>query len=415
MPVDIKNTKRVLTWLICLTYAGMFFPLIISNITLIVLLGFCLYYIRPKDIVTTFKENPFLRIIVAMYFLQVIGLLYTTNYQTGFFVLEKKLSLLLIPLIGLPLLHKVDADISLILKRIGTITLLSSVVLLVIATFKTLVIHDSHAFYFENVTSIHYVYYSIYFASGSLLLIDNIFDEYVKKKYGYAIIAVLFTYSLIILILIASKTGIMAFGLASVFFLYKRLTNKKIFATAILLMWLSVAILFYFNETTRSRFTGLSEHLSVLTLDDFRGHDMYYNDLNMRLLFWKISVVNICKDHAFLTGVGTGDAQDYINVLYALPQYQLNGYIDWDSHNQWVYTFVQLGLIGVALMAFLYVRFFRAAFIHMDLKFISFLIITLAFSFSESILESNKGIVFFSLLFTLFSVRYKKSESSAVK
>jgi hypothetical protein len=365
-------------------------------------------HVSLREIVDTVRNNSFSKLCIALYALQIIGLAYTANYSAGFFILEKKLTLLVIPLLLLPVLQKTDLDLKSLFRLIGIITILSSLVLLFIAGFKLLVLNNQDAFYFERVTSIHYVYYSIYFACGSLFLIDAAFDDYGKTKYGFIVVITLFLYALGMLVLIASKTGMMAFGLVSVILLYKRIGNKKMFALAILLFIFAGTAFLYFNETTRSRFYGLSDHLSVLQLNDFRGHEVPITDLNMRLLFWKISILHVWQDYAFMFGVGTGDAQDYINNLYALPQYNLMGYTNWDSHNQWVYTFIQLGLMGIAIMSVLYGKYIIQTLKKEDLKFLSFLLITLAFSFSESILESNKGIVFFALLFTLFCANDKK-------
>jgi O-antigen ligase len=126
------------------------------------------------------------------------------------------------------------------------------------------------------------------------------------------------------------------------------------------------------------------------------------------LLFWKLSVGHLWKDNSIITGVGTGDAQDYIDSIYNLPSYKLYGYIGWDSHNQWIFTLIQIGVAGVLVMALLYAKYLKEAFKKMDLNFMAFLLITFWFSFSESILESNKGIVFFSLFFTILAAPYSK-------
>ena len=411
---DLKNTKSILTWLICLAYTGLFFPLIVSNLTLFVLLAFALVKTKPRELLATIKENAFSKIILALYFVQVLGLLYTSNFKVGLFLLEKKASLLLIPLFVLPLLQKSNADIQLLFRRIGLITLSSSVMLVLLATFNKYILHDSQAFFYERFTSIHYVYYAIYFACGSLFFIDAWYDSLIKKKYGVLILILLFTYSLGVMIFVASKTGIMAFALASVVLLYKKIPNKKLFSLTVASLVVVASGLFYFNPTARSRFTGLDKHLSFLTLDDWRDTEIIVTDLNMRLVFWKISIVNLWRDHLIFTGVGTGDAQDYINNLYALPQYQLYGFINWDSHNQWIFALIQLGLVGIGVLLLLFGKYFLMALAQNDFKLLCFLIVTLAFSLSESILESNKGIVFFAILFTCLAAAYRKNSPVSV-
>lgn len=137
--------------------------------------------------------------------------------------------------------------------------------------------------------------------------------------------------------------------------------------------------------------------------------DVAFTGLNMRLLFWKLQIVHGVKDNIIWTGVGTGDAQDYIDAIYNLPIYQLYGYISWDSHNQWIYTMIQLGIVGVIVLAVLYIIFFKAALMRKDLCFLIFLTITFSFSLTESILELNKGIIYFSLFFALLSLPYPKN------
>ena len=404
----LKNTKSILTWLVCFSYIGLFFPIGVSNMTLIALLVFCVIKTKPGEILKTIRENQFSQIIIALYLLQIVGLLYTENVKTGIFILEKKVSLLLIPIFVLPLFQKEDSLEDTLIEKIGIITLLSSFCLLGIATFKAFFLNDSQAFFFENFTSpfVHYVYYAMYFACGSLLLIDAVFDRLLERKYGVFIIILLFIYSLGFLILVASKTGILAFGLASIVFLYKKIQSKRVFTLSMAMLLLVASLILYFNETTRSRFTELTQNLSILTRDEL-GEEVI-TDLNMRLLFWKISVVHSLNDHLFLAGVGTGDAQDYLDSLYTNPKYQLYGYVGWDPHNQWIYTFIQLGLLGVLIMALLYTTSVIRAITQNDLKFLISLIITFGFSQSESILESNKGIVFFSLLLTILCIPYKK-------
>ncbi len=397
--------------MICLAYAGLFFPIGISNATLIALLIFCIVKIKPREVLISIQENDLSKLFIVIYFLQIIGLLYTTDLSYGLFTLEKKITFLLIPIFVLPLLQKVEANTSTILGWFGIVTLASSAVLLAIAAVKWFAFNDQQAFYYEEIIIIHYVYYSIYFACGSLLLIDFVFDSWSKSKNGIAGICLLFAYSFLVLVIVASKTGIGAFCIASILLLYKRLPSKRIFAISILFFLLTAVLLFYFNSNIRDRFTEMNKNMSFLLKDDFRGSEVYVTDLTMRLIFWKISITQLWHDNLFVFGLGTGDAQEYMNAVYSLPQYQMNSYVNWDSHNEWVFTLIQLGFIGVLALAVLYGKYLIAAFRRNDLKFLYFLLVTGAFSMTESILESNKGIVFFVLLFTVFATTYRREKT----
>lgn len=405
-----KNTKRILIGLIALAYAGLFFSIPVSNITLLLVLLFCVVQTPPADYLRAFKTHPLLLLITASYLLLLLGLLYTSNLPVGYFILEKRAGLLLIPLLAMPLFQRMEIGRDDMLFRIiGLITLLTSVVLLLIGGYQAWILKDPNAFYFETFTRpfIHYVYYAIYFAVGMLCFLDSLFDRWIQRRYGVALLLILFVYSLGFLILVASKTGVLAFSAGSIVLLYRRLQSRKIFLFSLLTLALSAAVFLYYNDTTRSRFTELTQNLSILTRDQLGDwNEEVITGLNMRLLFWKISVIHIVNDGMVLWGTGTGDTQDYLDALYINPVYNRRGYVGWDTHNQWVFTFVQLGLAGVVVWAALYFMYSRKAHRENDLKFLAFLIVTFAFSMSESILESNKGIVYFGLFFTVFASRY---------
>jgi O-antigen ligase len=410
---DLKNSKSILIALICVVYISLFFSIQVNNFALGVLLAFCLLSNGVRRIPVAVKDNTVIRLFLVLYLVQLVGLTYSSNLHAGYFILEKKSAFLLVPLILLPAIQKENIDRDRLLKYTGIITVASSLALIAVALFKKFVLDDNKAFFYEEFTLIHYVYYAMYFACGSLLLIDALFDAVSTNKHSRVLIVIVFIYALAILVLVASKTGIGAFCIGAMFLLYQRIANKKIFVAALLIFAAATAALLYFNSTTWNRFTEMNQSLSFLLLDDLRGAEVYITDLTMRLVFWKISMVNLWHDGFFVTGVGTGDAQDYINSLYVKPQYGLYSYVNWDSHNQWVFTLVQLGLLGVLPMAYLYGRYIWQALRKTDTKFLSFLLVTGAFSLSESILESNKGIVFFAILFTICCVTYRHEKAPA--
>lgn len=408
-----KSTKSTLTALILLAYGGLFLSIPLSNLTLAILLVYCLTRLSFPEAFASLRKQPLPALMILSFVLLLIGLLYTDtdNLKTGWFALEKKLALLLVPAIALPVFRKHDVCAPSLFRSMGWICLGSSFFLLGYAGFRFIAGQDTQAFYFENFTRplVHYVYYAMYFAVGILCFVDSVLDEVMSRRFGIAILAVLFIYSLGFLILVASKTGILIFIAASVFLLYRRMKDKRLFRVSLAVLLVSGSLFLYVNDTTRGRFTELTENLSILTRDqlgDWQTEKI--TGLNMRLLFWKISVIHIVDDGLALWGVGTGDTQDYLDALYTDPRYNRHGYVGWDTHNEWVFTFVQSGLLGVAVWVVLFAVYFRRGWKAADTRLLLFLLVTFFFSLSESILESNKGIVFFALLMTLFASGYPK-------
>src|SRR6267154_2137220 len=136
MEVYLRNTKSILIGLICLTYIGLFFSISLSNIFLIMLFAFCLVNIDLKQTLNALRKSAFLRMMIAMYLLQIVGLIYTQNLHNGFFLLEKKICILAVPVLVFPLLLKYLDDSDSLFRKIGLITILSSVVLLIIAFYR---------------------------------------------------------------------------------------------------------------------------------------------------------------------------------------------------------------------------------------------------------------------------------------
>lgn len=380
--------------------AGMLLPIAISNIVLGILLVYAAILVRPADIKTTLLQNWVARALLFYFVLQLIGMTYTANWAAGIFVLEKKLSFLLMPVVLLPAMVKHHLDVRRIFRWIGFITMAGSAGMVLYA--MVYLPQDPTALYFENVTPIHYVYYSLYFGCCSLILLDDLSATWKATLKGVTGLTVLYVWSLLVMVLVASKTGLMMFIAASFLVLYHHVPSRKAFLVAAVSVLLLGATFLSLNDTTRSRFLNLTENLSVLQRDHLVPGE-HITDLNMRLLFWKISISHAVADGYWITGTGTGDCQDYINEVYNLPQYKFYGYINWDSHNQWVFAFLQLGIAGILALAWIFGKSIFVAFRQKSIPWLCFLVITGGFTLSESILESNKGIVFFVLMMVLFA------------
>ncbi|HEY5824904.1 MAG TPA: hypothetical protein VIT44_11085, partial [Cyclobacteriaceae bacterium] len=330
-----KSKSIYLEWLICLCYVGLLFPTKISNITLTLLLVYSLLNFNFNQLKETWKRGFFLKIILAYYLIHVIGLLYSEDLKSGFFILEKKISLLLLPLLLLPVLILFSSlNVKSLLLKLGITTMAGGCVVLLVATFKSIVFHDSQAFFFENFSPIHYVYYSLYFAIGSLIFLDTTFDFFQKRSYGLILWFLLAAYSMGLLIVISSKMGIVSFSIGASILIYFRTPNKKYFFSALLILVVSLSLFISIHDTTRQRFLDLGKNFEIL-----KENQIVYNEkeeftgFNLRVLFWKFSLSHLLEEKKYLTGVGTGDAQHFIDEAYALHNLSVYDYKGWDPHN----------------------------------------------------------------------------------
>ncbi len=390
-----------LSWAVCAAYVGLFFDIALSNIMLFILLGCCLLTSSLRSFLAAVKSSRSIQLLIVFYLLHVIGLAYSHNFNYGLFVLEKKATLMAMPLLIFPAMQSLsNEEHSILVLRLGIITILSSLVFLCIAAFNTWTCHDPMAFHRDYFASIPYVFYSIYFATGCLLLLDSLPERMHNIRSRFLIMLVVIIYSLALLVLISSKAGIVAFVIGLAYLLYHKLTSKRVFFLSMIGVGLSLAVLLAAYPTTLHRFTELTGNLKVVNEESLQDYQEF-NGLNLRLYFWKTSVTQLWQDQELLTGVGTGDGQDYLDQAYIKRHLDKYGYLGFDPHNQWIITLLQLGLVGVALLGSVFIASWWKARKTHNMAFQYFAWVILCFSFSESILEANKGVVFFSLFFSV--------------
>ena len=134
--------------------------------------------------------------------------------------------------------------------------------------------------------------------------------------------------------------------------------------------------------------------------------------LSIRLVKWKCSLEGIMEYP--LLGVGTGDAEDYLVKCYEqknfwgmYQQYRFN------SHNQYLETGLTLGLIGFALLLCTILFPFSIALKQKDNLLMTFLFLFSFCCLTESVLERQWGIVFYTLFASLLSFSSKASPVSS--
>ncbi len=390
-----------MSWLFCLAYAGLFFELPISNVTIVLLLVGCLITLNVGKLKKSISANWPIRLMLLFYLLHIIGLLYSENLSNGLFVLEKKVTLLLFPVLLFPTLQQLPAlEKSKLFLGIGIITIGSSLIFMITAILKKYFYSYSLAFHPDFFASIPYVFYGIYFAMGSLFLLSTLNEWWEASPRKLMILSLLVMYSLGALVIIGSKTGIISYVTGLALFLYLKLRSRKLFSLSLVAVGVALCIFLLLYPETLNRFKVLSRNLSVLSEETLKN-DEEFTGLNLRLYIWKTAVSQLWKDNLLITGVGTGDEQDYLDKAYEEKKLQNYGFMHFDPHNQWVSTLVQLGIIGVIILGFVFHTAWRSSRKGGQINFLFFAIIMLCYSFSESILEANKGVVFFALMFCL--------------
>jgi hypothetical protein len=166
-----------------------------------------------------------------------------------------------------------------------------------------------------------------------------------------------------------------------------------------------VAALMFIDGPVRNRFRqiDLSSARNAMELNDFSNYE--FNGLDLRLLLWRMAQEVLGENDRWL--LGQGGRTYHIALNRKMEDYNLfsgnavtkdTGYLNYNMHNQYVENAIQFGIVGIALLLGILLLCTGDA-LRIGSRFLLALVIIFSVSFlSESILETQSGI----LLFTIF-------------
>lgn len=160
----------------------------------------------------------------------------------------------------------------------------------------------------------------------------------------------------------------------------------------------AVAIIFS-NPVNRSRF---------LAINDLGKQSETWGSTSLRLEKWKNTLE--CVSENWLYGTGAGDYEAELLKTYTKNGFELGVKERFNSHNQYLQTWLTLGLIGLGLLTLFFFKAFQCASKYGDFAFLLLLICFTLSMLTESLLERQPGlfvIVVFTNVFYAFSHRKK--------
>jgi hypothetical protein len=121
-----------------------------------------------------------------------------------------------------------------------------------------------------------------------------------------------------------------------------------------------------------------------------------------RVEFWKNSAQIIQEN--WLMGVGTGDVNDEIQKMYDKRHSLLNKDRRLRSHNSYLTFWLTFGIFGLLYFMWLQVAFFKVQWNKTNLLAVFFILISAVTFLFEDTLETQMGITYFTLFYSLFSI-----------
>lgn len=387
---------------------------LINRITIVFIL---LIWLLKPDLVARFKlikGNYLLIGFILMYVVELLGLFYSSNISIAVSSLEKKLPFLVIPLIIITSDALDFKKLDRVIKYFTGSVTIASLICLQYAFHRNNyfeVFSNPNWFYFSyydltEILDIQPIYFSVFVSFSFFVIIFLIKNSWAEssgsRRFFYFFWA---GYLFIFLVLLSGKTSIVAtisiFMAITFVFFQKR---KQLLAGLVTLLLIVVASGMIISRlpVAKERFL---EMLGMNKTSDWVYGDPQRNQpiSDARLVKWQ-SAFDVIRDN-WIFGVGPGDVQEELNKKYEAHGFHAGIAEQFNTHNQFLQTWVGTGLIGLAIfIATLVVSVAKAIRLknHFFLMFIALFIIC---CLTESMLERQFGILFYVIFSSLFYQR----------
>jgi O-antigen ligase len=365
------------------------------SITLPVLL-YCNFaaFINKHNRFNEINRNLFWIACLLLPVIYSVGSIYTKDTSKALFEITQKAS---IPLIGFLMINPIY-DLTQFFRNMRKIYLVSVSACVLINLLNSAIIffktNSYDAFLYSNFSdSIHPSYYSMYLCMALIISVENfIKPDFFIKNMG--IKSLLFLIPFAGIILLSSKSGLISMFIIMFFysirFAFSKKNTSKItskFKLLICLFTLLSIFLIIKSDRFYVAMLGLKQ-IHIKPIDEL-------GTAGQRILIWE-SALEISKSK-WLLGIGVGNDQKALNDKYLekglMPFYEKS----LNAHNQFIQTLLILGICGLFFIVFYLTYPLFLGWRFNDPYLICFGIIFLLNALTESILNRQAGVFFWTL------------------
>jgi O-antigen ligase len=417
----IKDTQEnkisyyhIVAFLVSLPFDRFYSELILISFVLHTLIHINKQKLRPAFTLQTL-------IISSVFFITLIGILYSQDKTQGLKDLQRQSAILLFPFslaaCGLDL-RKYKMNFLLLFSFICVFTVLY---LYIDATriilYYKLPLSNLFTFLFLNHNfsspiNMHATYLSMFV----LLSIAVLLYSFLKEPGNGRRLIYFFSILLLLagLLQLASRAVLVSAIIIAPFFSLLILKGRKRAAFISLIAIVSVVLFFLITNITSFKTRYVAQFKEELVAPSVNS-DMP----EPRIARWNYVLQLIEKSPVF--GYGSGSEKRLLQDIYFRNKLY-NSYLnELNAHNQYLSILLKTGILGLFFFLLPIITGFANALKEKDVLFCSFLIITGTVSFSENILDVNKGIFFYAFFFSLFALvgkpfdrlfRFKRKQES---
>jgi O-antigen ligase len=365
-----------------------------------------LVFKKWKNLVGFNQLKNVLFLLTIFYGFIFISMFWTQNVREGWFELEQKLSLLILPLLVFANKKMLQQNIKLLLNAfiysnfgVAFFIIAKSVIAaqsLVLSTnlFSLIPFYSSFSVF------IHVAYFSFYIV---LSLVIILFLLYHESKIAMKCIYFL-TYILlhIPLYYLSSKAAFLAYFIMILILVGMAIMYSKHKIVYLILTLIMLAILGYFAKQN-PRIYSLKKMAIELIHPESATPEISSDVSNGQRIFVIKSSIEVAVSN-FMIGVGAGDVIDELQKNYQNNKYKILAEKKLNCHNQYLESFIELGFLGGILFLLISILSIINAIKNRNFYLFVFVIGFFIMANTESFLNHQAGVVFFALFLSLFSI-----------
>jgi O-antigen ligase len=350
--------------------------------------------IQKKRIYSGLMQNRFWKLSLLLPLIYIAGS-WNTNYpNNALFEIIQKLS---IPLIGFMMIQVVS-DSNHFFQNMRKYYLIAISLCVFISLLASCILYletkSTDAFLYKNFSGpSHPTYYTMFLCMAFVISLENILKPEYLNKYLFIRILLLII-PVVGILLLSSKSGLITL-IALMFYFGLRITFGRVNASKYAL---KIKISFWILLVFITVFILKSDRFYVAALGLKQIHEMPFEELGtagQRLLIWE-SVLEVSEEHS-LFGTGVGNDQEILNNNYRqknlIPFYEKS----LNAHNQFLQAFLVFGVLGL-LFFVVYLLYPLIMGLRLNDSYLTgFGIIILMNALTESILNRQSGVLFWTL------------------
>lgn len=369
-----------------------------------------LIHVKKEDFKNIFCK-PVL-VLLSLYLLNLVSILYSSDKPEGTNLAVRQLGILLFPLL-FALSHFNFAKYRMQLICTFGFSCVITVIYLYFDALRTILIFKlpvSSLFTanfmnhnFSLPVGIHATYLSMYIAFSIIAFLFILLKKQpVGQKWMYIVACIILFTGLIQL---SSRAAFIAFlivvNLAFPCLLFRGRKRVNLF---LITSFISAAVflLIYNVDSFKTRYvselkTDLTDHVKLI------------ENTEPRVARWE-AILDLVKQSPFI-GYGSGSETKLLKEKYFNKGLYISYINEFNTHNQYLAVLLKTGIIGLLLFLFILYFGYANALRGNDLLLMGFMIMITVVSFSENVLDLNKGIFFYGFFFSLLLMQDRKEVS----